>query len=385
MTARPADRWGTTTFGRLARIGNGADYSSVEVEAGGYPVYGSGGEFRRASSYLFDGESVLFGRKGTVDRPLYVDGKFWTVDTMFYSVIDRSRLLPRFAYYWATTLPFGAWATDTALPSMTSTAIKAAPIALPSVPEQRAIADYLDRETAQIDAFIAKNEELITLLTERRASVLRAAMGEGSSQMRLRQVLTVAQTGPFGTQLSASEYIDDGVPVINPSHIVAGVIAHDPGVSVSVERAGELSRFRLSPDDIVLGRKGEVDKAALVDEESDGYLCGSDSMMLRPSKSTVHPKYLWWFLQSPPAHEQLERFAVGSTVVGLNQRTLRLVQLPVPSLEEQKAISADLNRATAAIGSAMSVAKRSVELARERRAALISAAVTGKIDVGVAV
>jgi len=254
----------------------------------------------------------------------------------------------------------------------------------PRVEVQRAIADYLDRETAQIDAFIAKNEELITLLTERRASVLRAAMGEGSSRMRLRQVLTVAQTGPFGTQLSASEYIDDGVPVINPSHIVAGVIAHDPGVSVSVERAGELSRFRLSPDDIVLGRKGEVDKAALVDEESDGYLCGSDSMMLRPTKSIVHPKYLWWFLQSPPAHEQLERFAVGSTVVGLNQRTLRVVQLPVPSLEEQKAITADLNRATAAIGSAMSVAKRSVELARERRAALISAAVTGKIDVGVA-
>lgn len=249
--------------------------------------------------------------------------------------------------------------------------------------EQRAIADYLDRETAQIDAFIAKNEELITLLTERRASVLSAAMGEGSPRMRLRQVLSVAQTGPFGTQLSASEYIDDGVPVINPSHIVEGAIAHDPGVSVSVERASELSRFRLSPDDIVLGRKGEVDKAALVDDKSDGYLCGSDSMMLRPSRNIVDPKYLWWFLQSPPAHEQLERFAVGSTVVGLNQRTLRVVQLPVPSIETQKAITADLNRATVAISSAISVAKRSVRLARERRAALISAAVTGKIDVGV--
>lgn len=257
------------------------------------------------------------------------------------------------------------------------------PLPRPALEEQRAIADYLDRETAQIDAFIAKNEELITLLTERRASVLSAAMGEGSPRMRLRQVLTVAQTGPFGTQLSASEYIDDGVPVINPSHIVEGAIAHDPGVSVSVERASELSRFRLSPDDIVLGRKGEVDKAALVDDKSDGYLCGSDSMMLRPSRNIVDPKYLWWFLQSPPAHEQLERFAVGSTVVGLNQRTLRVVQLPVPSIETQKAITADLNRATVAISSAISVAKRSVRLARARRAALISAAVTGKIDVGV--
>ena len=55
---------------------NGADYSAVEVETGGYPVFGSGGEFRRASDYLFDGESVLFGRKGTVDKPLYVNGRF---------------------------------------------------------------------------------------------------------------------------------------------------------------------------------------------------------------------------------------------------------------------------------------------------------------------
>src|SRR5690606_11378511 len=115
--------------------------------------------------------------------------------------------------------------------------------------------------------------------------------------------------------------VDDGVPVINPSHIVGGEIVPDLRVSVDVDRAKELSRFRLSSEDIVLGRKGEVDKAALVDDKCDGYICGSDSMMLRPAKNVVHPKYLWWFLQSPPAHEQLDRFAVGSTVVGLNQRT----------------------------------------------------------------
>ncbi|WIB43993.1 restriction endonuclease subunit S [Curtobacterium sp. MCLR17_058] len=258
------------------------------------------------------------------------------------------------------------------------------PLPYPDLDEQRAIADYLDRETAQIDAFIAKSEELIALLVERRAAVLSAAMRADSGRMRLRQVLSVAQTGPFGTQLSASEYVDNGVPVINPSHIVHGAIAADVSVSVRADRAHQLSRFRLRAEDIVLGRKGEVDKAALVDEESDGYICGSDSMMLRPAKSMVHPKYLWWFLQSPPAHEQLERFAVGSTVAGLNQRTLRAVQLPVPSLDEQLTVTENLNRATAIIGHAMSIGKQNVKLAKERRAALISATVTGKINVGVA-
>lgn len=253
----------------------------------------------------------------------------------------------------------------------------------PSIDVQQAIADYLDRETAQIDAFIAKIKGLIGLLAERRAAVLAAAMRTTSRMMPLRQVLAVAQTGPFGTQLSAVEYVANGVPVINPSHIVHGAIVPDTGVSVSRERALELSRFRLTVNDIVLGRKGEVDKAGLVEGAADGYLCGSDSMMLRPEKRIVHPKYLWWFLQSPAAHEQLERFAVGSTVAGLNQRTLRDVRLPVPTLTEQQRIVGDLDQATAAIWNAVSVAKRSVELARERRAALISAAVTGKIDVGV--
>lgn len=157
-------------------------------------------------------------------------------------------------------------------------------VPLAPLDEQRAIADYLDRETAQIDAFIAKNEELITLVTERRASVLAAAMETGSNKMRLRQVLTVAQTGPFGTQLSASEYVDGGVPVINPSHIVGGVITPDISVSVRAERARELSRFRLFAEDIVLGRKGEVDKAALVDEESEGLTALSESPQSCSSK-----------------------------------------------------------------------------------------------------
>ena len=80
--------WTIKPLKRLARICNGKDYKSVEVAEGGYPVYGSGGEFRRAGSYLFDGESVLLGRKGTIDKPLHVNGKFWTVDTMFFCRIE---------------------------------------------------------------------------------------------------------------------------------------------------------------------------------------------------------------------------------------------------------------------------------------------------------
>ena len=77
--------WKTCQLKRLLSFQNGQDYKHVESD-NGYPVYGSGGIFKFATDYLYDGESVLFGRKGTIDKPLFVKGKFWTVDTMYYAI-----------------------------------------------------------------------------------------------------------------------------------------------------------------------------------------------------------------------------------------------------------------------------------------------------------
>ena len=97
--------WATLKLKHLARIRNGRDYKAVEVESEGYPVIGSGGPFSLASTYLYDGESLLLGRKGTVEKPLYVNGPFWTVDTMFYTELSEWAS-GRFLYYYATCFRF---------------------------------------------------------------------------------------------------------------------------------------------------------------------------------------------------------------------------------------------------------------------------------------
>jgi len=253
------------------------------------------------------------------------------------------------------------------------------PVLLPPLDEQRAIADYLDRETARIDALIEEQGRLIELLRERRRAAIAAAFSR-DSDARLRNVIEVAQTGPFGTQLSANEYFDDGIPVINPSHIKRGCIEPYPSVAVDHKKAAELARWQMRFGDIVLGRKGEVDKSALVGDGEVGYICGSDSMLLRPSPST-DCAYLWWFFQSPECHSQLEQWSVGSTVAGLNQTTISKIVLPLPHLDEQRRIVAYLDEQTAKIDTLIVETETFIELARERRAALITAAVTGQIDV----
>lgn len=167
--------WIAQTFRRIGQLESGADYKEFEVEEGGYPVIGSGGEFRRVSKFMFEGESVLFGRKGTIDKPLYVNCAFWTVDTMYWTRLN-SDVVAKFIYYWATTLPFKQFTTNTALPSMTSSDIKNFEIALPPKHEQLQISNYLDHATGAISALALKAQATIEMLKERRQALISAAV-----------------------------------------------------------------------------------------------------------------------------------------------------------------------------------------------------------------
>ena len=251
---------------------------------------------------------------------------------------------------------------------------------IPNANTQQQIAEFLDRKTAKIDALIAKQEQLVTTLLEHRAAIVANAYPAEGKRTRLRAAIELAQTGPFGTQLAFEEYVVDGVPVINPTHITAGALDPDRSVSVTEEKAAILDRYRLRVGDVVLGRKGEVDKSALVGPEHVGMICGSDSMLLRPASNCV-PSYLWWFFQSPEAHSQLEQWAVGSTVAGLNQMTVSKVTLPTHSVDEQQHVADFLDRETKKVDRLVATARHVVETLGERRAALITAAVTGQIDV----
>lgn len=134
--------WEVKKMKTFARIKNGIDYKHVESDSG-YSVYGSGGQFTFANRFLYKGEAVLLGRKGTIDKPLYVNEAFWTVDTMFYAVCN-TRVVTKYLYFCATTIPFGFYSTATALPSMTQTDLLNHKFAVPSFSEQLDIIAFIE-------------------------------------------------------------------------------------------------------------------------------------------------------------------------------------------------------------------------------------------------
>ncbi|WP_374665221.1 restriction endonuclease subunit S [Acinetobacter sp.] len=169
------EHWEVGRLKNVLSIKNGRDYKTVEVEDGGYPVYGSGGVFKRSSAFLYDGISLLFGRKGTIDKPLLVQGKFWTVDTMFYSEIDP-KFIPEYIYYQSLGFPFDKLSTNTALPSMTQEDLLNLGFVIPSKDEQQRIVEYLKNYIAKNSALMIRANKAIQLMQERRTALISAAV-----------------------------------------------------------------------------------------------------------------------------------------------------------------------------------------------------------------
>ncbi len=133
---------------------------------GDVPVYGSGAESFKTCGEFKEGPSVLLGRKGTVNIPRYVEGRFWNVDTAF-NVCTRKNMLLRFFYYCATCFDYDRYVSQTAIPSMTQRDYENMPIPLPPLAEQEEIVKYLDAGTGKIDRAIEVKRRQIELLRER--------------------------------------------------------------------------------------------------------------------------------------------------------------------------------------------------------------------------
>ena len=138
--------------------------------------------------------------------------------------------------------------------------------------------------------------------------------------------------GPFGSLLHKEDYIDGGHPLLNPSHIVDGKISPDDKLTISDEKYEELSAYQLKTGDVVMGRRGEMGRCAVVPE--DGFLCGTGSMLIR-TKGEVTADYIQKTISFPSFKKTIEDMAVGQTMPNLNVSIVSGFQIIKPSMEVQ--------------------------------------------------
>lgn len=143
------DEWKNKRIEQLLTIGNGCDYK--HLSKGDIPVYGSGGYMCSVDDFLYDGDSVCIGRKGTIDKPIFLRGKFWTVDTLFYTHSYKN-CIPKFIYNIFQRINWLKYNEAGGVPSLSKTTINKINIYIPEIPEQQKIADCLSSIDDLIDA-----------------------------------------------------------------------------------------------------------------------------------------------------------------------------------------------------------------------------------------
>jgi len=140
--------WEEKKLGEVFEIGSGRDYK--HLLSGDIPVYGTGGYMTSVNDFLYDGESVCIGRKGTIDKPRFYNGKFWTVDTLFFTHSFKSSL-PKFVYYTFQLINWKKYNEASGVPSLSKKTIEKIEILLPSLKEQQKIANFLSALDTKIE------------------------------------------------------------------------------------------------------------------------------------------------------------------------------------------------------------------------------------------
>lgn len=363
----------------------------------------------RARRLVVKGDSLIpyltGGAAWVSTRPLLISSTELAgvvFSTGFYSVSPTHQVNPRFLNYALSARnlldELQAVSTGVTMKGFTAEQLGKCKIWVPSITTQTAIAEYLDTETTRIDALIAKKQRMIELLDERRAAFVGRAVTVGVNDAgvtetgnefapvvrhgwtlhRLRHVVeeivdTAHKTAPV---VDGGEYL-----VVRTANVKSGALVLD-GAHYTDEAAWRewTARGVPSAGDVIFTREAPAGEACLVPEGRE--LCiGQRTVLLRPNRSVIDGEWIVHSIYSGAAQRFIEVLAKSTTVAHINMSDIPDLPVVVPPLQEQKSVLATVRREVSRLADLKGRLGRQIELLREHRQALISAAVTGEVQV----
>ena len=368
--------WEVAAFKRRISINNGRDYKEFQDDEI-YPVMGSGGCFAYCSKYMYDGEALLLGRKGTIDKPLYINGKFWTVDTMFYAIPNKD-LDCKFAYYLAITFPFNLYSTSTALPSMTQTDLGNNPVAFPPLVEQQAIASYLDKKCGKINGAIDVQKKKIDLLNELKQTIITNAVTKGlnpNAPMKDSGVEWIGEI-PEHWKIKRTRFL---------CNIQTGdkdtVNREDDGLYPFYVRSPKVERINTySFDGEAVLMAGDGVGAGKVFHYANGKFDYHQRVYNLHNFKDVSGLFFYYYILNKFRYI-IEEGAAKNTVDSVRLNMIQDFWMTIPPVSEQQNIVKYIDGEISKIDSQIAKANQRIELLNELKQSIITEAVTGKIKV----
>lgn len=336
------EEWEVRVIDDCLSIGNGRDYKGKSL--GNIPVYGTGGIITYINDYLHDGQTICIGRKGTINKPFYHNGKIWTVDTLYYTY-NFCNVDVKYLYYSLSTIDWMSLNEATGVPSLTSDRIKRIDILLPPLSEQKAIAKAL----SDVDDLIAALDKKIA----KKRLVKQGAM---------QQLLTGKKRLPGFTEewveIRFGEYVDiyrggsprpiENYTTNNPNGInwikIGDVKPKDKYINKTEEcivLEGVNSSRQVYVGDFILSNSMSFGRPYILNINGcihDGWL------VIQNYHHTFDKDYLYYLLCSEDVMTQYIAMAAGSSVKNLNKEKVASLQLYIPTnVFEQQAIATVLS------------------------------------------
>ena len=348
---------------------------------------------------------LLISRSGTIGRAFLFDAtQHGPCAYAGYLVrfVPNATLVPRFAFYFTKSKSFQHWlrlsVISSTIGNVNGQKYANMQIPHPPVDEQRAIAAFLDRETGRIDELIAKKQRLIELLAEKRTALISHAVTKGLNPDAPMKDSGIAWLGEIPSAWTVHQLrrvvrrfvdyrgrtptkTDSGIPLITAGAVRDGSIDHSraPEYMAEDDYQDWMCRGWPEKDDVVITTEAPLAEVALVEDVDVAF--AQRIILFKLNRSRVHPEWIRYYYLSKAGCSELLSRASGSTATGIRADRLRMSLVLVPPLDEQRAISEYLNPRVAALTAPVDPIQSGIAALREYRSALISAAVTGKIDV----
>lgn len=338
--------------------------------------------------YRLASGDIVFARTGATTGKSFLVAE--PPDAVFASYLIRLRLLdkkllPEFVLLFFQTA--GYWqsikdgSSGSAQGGFNATKLGALTIPVPPLAEQQRIVGVLDEAFAGLataKANAEKNLQNARALFESHLQSVFTQRGPGWVETTLSRATDGIFTGPFGSLLHKSDYVADGIPLVNPAHITGVGIEPDLRKTVSKATALRLKNYIMHEGDIVIGRRGEMGRCALVTEVEDGWLCGTGSFFIKPS-SRCDTRYLVRFLRSDSCKARLEKIAGGAVMPNLSNTDLGNLTFDLPPLERQKAIVEEIDALSEETQRLASIYERKLAALEALKKSLLHQAFSGEL------
>ncbi len=324
-------------FEDVLEIKNGKNQKAVENSEGKYPIYGSGGVMGYADDYICDSDTVIIGRKGSINNPIYVTERFWNVDTAFGLSAKRELLLPRYLFYFCKKFNFEKLNKTVTIPSLTKSDLLKIKIDLPAIPKQQEVVERLSKIETVINVRRQELSALDELIKARFVEMFECGEQEIVRASDICNFITKGTTPPTGE--ITEEYVEGKIPflkVYNLSFTGEMLFDENPQYIPRETHNGRLARSKVYPNDVLMNIVGPpLGKFALVTDEFEEWNINQAIAIFR-AKERILPRFLLQALMQPKVLEPFIGQAVGIRQQNLSLEQCRNLQFPLPSLEEQK-------------------------------------------------